>query len=261
MAKPTTVDQLTAGLHAQPYKFYKNSQSGRIAGSYTDLGQVPGIPGFFATPTISGVACDRNTIGAIAIPGVTAGKEQWLNSLSGFCSVAGTLIFHDRLVQYGGINGTLTTVQALGAVPLPRHASGVGVVPYLVYWASGGATSVSATISYTNQDGVAGRTSIIATPASSVLGQCVPYPLQGDSGCRSVQSIRLSATTGAASNIGLFLAHEKAVIGGVASEGKSQDWLALGMPEIEDGACLSAIQICSGATTGFSSYLLSLSDV
>jgi hypothetical protein len=262
VAKPTTVDQLTAGLHGQPYKFWKLSITAKGAGTYADLFQAGGIPGAGSAPAIAGAQCDRLTVGALQIPATTPGKETWLTALTGVCSNIGSLTLYDRLVHWGGLNGTLTTAQALGAVALPRHTDGVGVYPYLVYFAAGGATATTATISYTNQSGVAGRTASVSTPATATQGQVVPFPLQaGDQGCLSVQSVTLAATSGSPSNLGIFLAVEKAVIGGLAVENKDKDWLNLGMPKIQDGACLGLMELCSTTSTGLINYLLSLSDV
>jgi hypothetical protein len=69
------------------------------------------------------------------------------------------------------------------------------------------------TISYTNQDGVSGRTATIASfPATAVVGTLVLFWLQaGDRGIRSIESITLGTTYGGGS-ISLLLIRKLAEV-------------------------------------------------
>lgn len=265
MTQPTTVDQLTAGARRFPYDFYKAAATAKAAGSWTDYFILPGNPGAATAPTITGAQCNKDTVGAIPIGAVPATKEAWLTSLAGNCSTAAGLVLYDRLVHWGGINGTVATptAQSLGAIALPRYTDGVGVFPYLVFFSAVAHTTATATLSYTNTASVAGRTAAVTIPASPSLAQVLPFALQaGDLGCLSAQSITLSATTGVAGNIGLFLGRRLAKIGGVANQDfDPKDWLGLGMPNIVDGACLSFLQRNSGTSTGELDLSLTISDV
>jgi hypothetical protein len=263
MAQPNTVDQLTAGARRSPFEFYKPAVTAKAAGTFTDLFLHPGNPGAATAPSISGTACDRNTVGAIPMSAVPATKEAWLTSLAGNCSIACSVALYDRLVHWAGINGTLTTAQTLGAVALSRYTDGVGVFPYLEFWSAVAHTTTTLTISYTNTASVAGRTASVVIPASPSLGQTLPFPLQaGDMGCLSIQSAILTATTAQVGNIGIFLGRRLAKTGGAGNqEFPVKDWLSLGMPNVGDGACLSFLERVSTTSTGEIDLAFTLSDV
>ena len=87
--------------------------------------------------------------------------------------------------------------------------------------ATNAAVNNTATISYTNSAGVAGRTARLAVlagaqiPATAVIGTLVWFNLDaGDKGVRSIQSITLAVSLGAGS-ISLIIARDFADIGTV----------------------------------------------
>jgi hypothetical protein len=263
MAKPSTVDQLTAGLRTQPFDYLKPSISSRTAGTFCDMFLLAGYPGAMTTPSSAGAQCNTSTIGAMQIGAVPGGKQAWLAALSGATSQIGSLSLMDRLVHWGGLSGIVTTAQLLGAVVLPRFTDGVGVLPYLVFYTATGATTTTATILYTNELGVSGRSTSVTIPASPAASQCIPIPLvPGDRGCLSVQSVTLTASTGTAGNFGIYLARRHAKLGGGgAGQNLDKDWLQLGLPEIADGACLGFLLLCSTTSTGQVDLILNISDV
>jgi hypothetical protein len=113
------------------------------------------------------------------------------------------MLIYDRLWQNSGIVVTTTTAQAITPVAIPSRdvngaALGDGLEAWLeVYTATGnGAEVTTATISYTNTAGTAGRTGTIRSiPAAALVGTICPIALQsGDTGIRSIQSITLGAS-------------------------------------------------------------------
>jgi hypothetical protein len=258
MTQPQTYDQLTAGLRAQPYKYMKLSTASKAVG-YQDLIDNAGTPGPGVTPTVAGVAYNSASTGALPIGNNLATKECFLEALSGFAQNICYLQMIDRLVAWGGLSGIVVGAQALGAIALPRYVSGDGVMGYLKFWTGTGATAQTATVLYTNELGVSGRSTTVAIPANPTNGQMLPIPLvSGDKGMRSIQSVSLPATTGTAGNFGAVLAVPLASVSGQYFQA---NWLDLGLPKIQDGACLGFIELCSTTATGIVDLTLAFSDV
>lgn len=140
------------------------------------------------------------------------GHNLYLGQWIGMASLAGTVGLYDRLVETGGLSGTVSTAQTVNSAALPTRASGgAGVQLWIEWYTATGATQVTVTASYTNQSGTSGRTTpainFQATPNTSGNGHEIQQlPLQaGDTGVQSVQSVTLSGTTGTAGNFGITL--------------------------------------------------------
>lgn len=173
------------------------------------------------------------------------------------------IVIADRLSQQGGLVGNVATAQTtnLPTAALTRYTSGDGVWIGLEVYTVLGATEVMATISYTNQAGTAGRSGICrigggTRGAASYFG--VVALQAGDTGARSVESVTLSATTGAAGNFGVTLFRPLIpfpFVGGANGETlfpTAIDYMLGGgggaLPLIDPDACLWLIAMLNGAT-------------
>lgn len=249
-----SLDQLIAGLsRSQDLRIFKTPVTA-TAGRYASLWTLGTLPAPGSTPPAgSGEAPTKNTPGAFSFTNPAPGEKSYLGAASGAGHLAGSLIVLDRLVHTSGLVGNSAAVQAVNTVPLPARApaGGPGTI-WLEWYTSTGATSVNASASYTNQDGVAGRTTpLISLGATRRVAEMIPLPLQsGDSGVLSVQSVTLSASTGTAGNFGVTLARRIAEIPMVlGNTGFTLDALDLGMPEIADDACLMMAWLVAGTAT------------
>ena len=249
----TTLDQLLGAVN-QPKSFGKVSATAKGAGTFQSLWTTAGLPTAGVTPTTAaGVAPTSTTAGAIKFTNPVTGLS-YLSKVSSTHQTVGTLILYDRLVHTAALNATLTTAQTVNSAALTRNTSGEGVEIFLEFYTATGATASNVTVSYTNSDGVAGRTSVsVPMPVTPVAGQMLPIPLQsGDKGVRSIQSVTLSASTGTAGNFGITLVERIAEMPVcVAGGGIVLDPFALGLPKIEDNACLAFMVVCSTTSTGF----------
>jgi hypothetical protein len=154
-----------------------------------------------------------------------------------------------------GISTTTITPQVLTGTPTLRYAGGAGVQMYFVVTTPTGATtSPIPTISYTNQDGTAGRTSgsvqisvnlnppVLGTSPSGGITNRFPFvPLEGgDYGVRNAASVTMSGTQ-PAGVVALVLGRTIATIPSViASSWLRRDYV-MGMsllPRVHDDACL-----------------------
>jgi hypothetical protein len=250
----TTLDGIIGGVD-QLRSFGKASMTAKAAGTFQSLWTAAGLPTAGVAPVATTVSIPTSaTAGALPFSNPTGGMLTYLSKISNTQQNIGTLIAYDRLAHSALLSGIVATAQTVGGAALTRFTTGDDVELFLEVYATTGATQVNVTVSYTNESGTAGRTSastpFIATP---VAGQMLPIPLQsGDKGVRSVESVTLSATTGTAGSFGVTLVKriaEAPVI--IASGGIVLDPFALGLPQIQDNACLSLMMLCSTTSTGF----------
>jgi len=188
---------------------------------------------------------------------------QIANSTAGVTS-SGVVFICDRLSHQGGLVANIATTQTtnLPTAALPRYTSGDGVWIGLEVYTVLGATEVTATVSYTNQAGTSGRTGTCrigggTRGANQYLG--VVALQAGDTGARSVESVTLSITTGAAGNFGVTLFRPIVpfpFMGGANSETlfpTGIDYMLGGgcgaLPAIDPNACLWLIAMLNGATS------------
>lgn len=173
------------------------------------------------------------------------------------------IVIADRLSQQGGLVGNVATTQTtnLPTAALTRYTSGDGVWIGLEVYTVLGTTEVTATISYTNQAGTAGQSGICRI-GGSTRGAASYFGIvalqAGDTGARSVESVTLSATTGAVGNFGVTLFRPLTpfpFVGGASNETlfpTAIDYMLGGgggaLPLIDPDACLWLIATLNGAT-------------
>lgn len=249
----TSLDQLLAASN-QLKSFGKVSMTAKAAGTFQSLWTAAGLPAAGANPaSLAMVIPTGATAGALPFVNPETGLS-YISKISSSQQTIGTLILYDRIAHSSGLNGTLTTAQAVNGAALTRHTTGEDVELFLEVYTATGATASNVTISYTNSAGVAGRkTPAVAMQVTPVVGQMLPIPLQeGDTGIKSVQSVTLSASTATAGNFGITLVKRIAEIPiTVAGAGVVLDPFALGFPQIENNACLSMMVVTSTTSTGF----------
>lgn len=211
--------------------------------------------GTVTVPT-SPVTCDKTNPGAInaQLANYSPNSAYVLGGRFSNGLTRGSYILIDRLSHQGGLDGTLTTAQTtnLPTAALTRYTNGVGVMAAIVIYTAIGATASTFTVSYTNQAGVAGQTSvahIIGSSSYNAGGRLIPIPLaNGDTGIRSVESVTLSATTGTAGNFGIVLFRPIAMFAIDTLNPVVADLIsgcsAGGLEPISDDACLNLLQVC-----------------
>lgn len=106
-------------------------------------------------------------------------------------------------------------------------------------------------VTYTNQDGTAGRTTgTVAAPAALILGRMVQLPLQvGDTGVQSIQSIVATVAT-----VGTFNLHVMRRLWQgrvrINNDGDTHDFTKTGMPVVFDNSALRVIVYADSTSTG-----------
>ena len=186
---------------------FKVGTATEAAGQYYCFAKDSGAPGAWlpGTPGING----RNTNGTLSADagcisaGTPSSGVNYIRDISLAASQTGMFILADVLWVNTGLVVTTTTAQAITQPTLPARdnlgtTNGYGIgAGILVTTATTNASAITnMTLSYTNSEGIAGRTGTIASfPATAVIGTFVPFQLaQGDVGIRSIQSITLGTT-------------------------------------------------------------------
>ncbi len=251
------------------------------AGRWYDMSALGGTPiaNAWAGTALNWVTCTESTGNGTQIFGMRHGGDvstdtKHVLNASAITAVAtgvpGQLMLVDMQGYYPGINMNVATAQNLIGTPTLRYTNGVGVRAYLVITATSGATAHNIAMSYTDQDNNAGNTLPVTvsctasaiTPhithsgtAANNYGPFLPLA-SGDYGIRSVQSVTISAASGAGT-AALVLARPIFTIplttATVASE---RDFLNQipSLPRIYDGACLTWLYFAGAATAASTNF-------
>jgi hypothetical protein len=203
------------------YQWRKVPSQVTTAGYWFDLSLSPGNPvpkyWFDATPLIA-KSISQSTDGGLWHGPDTSPKQQYLRMTTAMSS-SGTglplpLVLCDYLLYYPSIDDSLTDTQVLdNTVTLPRYTDGKGV-QVIAVTVAGRTGGQSFYFTYTNSDGVSGRTSqIVNQNAISAIGTITTSSLStlsqsgnpfiglqsGDSGVRSIESVTMLGV-----DVGLF---------------------------------------------------------
>lgn len=250
----TTLDGALAGM--QPLRpFAKAATPTLVAGRPHSLWYLAGAPGpgTMNSTTSGGLALSSSSAlvnGQLPHYDPGAGNS-YLGRLSAGASQPGTLLLCDRLwhgsMVIGGavIAVTSTSAQTLTGVPawptrdVAGTANGDGVMIGVEVYAATGAGTPTLTMSYTNQEGTAGKsaTNLDAVVASSAVGAFYRMGLAaGATGVQSVQSLTLSATM-TSGNVGLVAYRILASLEITAANvSNAIDALTAGFQKIPNGA-------------------------
>lgn len=202
------------------YQWRKTPSQATTSGIYFDLSMSPGNPPpkyWFDAPPLIAKAIYQSTDGGLFHGADVSPEKKYLRIITSQANASTALpmsaILCDYLLYYPTVDDGITDPQVMdNTVTLPRYADGDGVMmmPITTAARTGGQQFV---VSYTNQNGVSGRTSATVTQNTSTLVGTVtgsntatanasnPFiPLQsGDSGVRSIESVTMLG-----SDVGLF---------------------------------------------------------
>jgi len=233
------------------------------AGRWADMSMGAGTPKYnayvgsqFAATPLTNAGNDGVYLGP--------GSDRYLAKV-GIHSTAATIapatfLLCDYLMHYPLIDGDDTAQQDLdNTAALPRYQSGNGV-RCMAVCTTPMTANVTCTVTYTNSDGIAGRSSTFNLLASSVVGCIVTTPsaanaaapfmplASGDKGIRSIEAITLAAGAGGffalvlvrpLAHINLREQNTFTEIEGLRQRGA--------LPSVKDGAYLNFIYTSNGS--------------
>ena len=244
----------------------KASIANAAAGQYHSLWRATGQPGQGAIPAAA-ANCNQSTVGGMRFSQQTAPSKSYLAYLEAACSVSAmTVEVHDRLMDRGGLNGTLTTAQTVGldfnGVTTDNMAERIGDADYsdiqwwLEWYTDTGSTAVTATVNVTYNDGTTGNltgVSLAATRRASFmqsLNGLIPAAAAGKF-IRAVNTVTLSASTAAAGNFGVTATRLRgSLFMPIANAKFSADWASLPINTIPNSACPFIVVLASTTFTG-----------
>lgn len=193
-----------------------------VAGGWYDYSMCPGSPPpqYYAAAPLTATTLTRSADGGIRHGGNVSPLQKYLRRVSFSCVTAGgvpqSFYMLDYLLFYPFVDmGTVDPQTMDNSQALTRYTDGAGVQMMAVLVAPHSVVGDSFVVSYTNQDGTAGRATPAHTMTTAVAvngtilttqtageGRNGPFmTLQsGDTGVRSVESVTCTAGT----DVGLF---------------------------------------------------------
>lgn len=235
--------------------WYCTSKDGGFPGAW-----LPGAPGLNGRATDGTSAADA---GCIPIKNPSVGAN-FLTGLDLASSVNHTHQFFDVLWVNTGLVVTTTTAQAITTPVLPPRdvngtTNGEGCMIAMLFTAAAtnAAVITNTTVSYTNSDGVPGRTATLSAivgsqiPATPVIGTLIWFNLQaGDKGVRSIQSVTLG-TSLATGSVSMMITRDLATIGTVIPNVSQSKQLKDPGIRLYNGSCVLHCNLSSATTTTF----------
>lgn len=254
-------------------EFVKNVTQVTTAGLWYDLTGAAGNPRakqWFDSAPLTAAQIRQSTDGGIFHGSNVSTATKYLRFLRAACASATPLpmplILCDYLLYYPTIEDGNTDPQTMdNTVTLPRYTDGVGVQMMAVTISSrtGGQ---SFTVSYTNSDGVSGRTTPAVvqnaaaapgtiTTAATATNNSPPTPFiplqDGDKGVRQIDSVQmLGADTGFFALV-LVRPIAQTIIRGIdAPYDKDMLLFASELERVQDDAYLSLLALPNGSLSG-----------
>lgn len=199
----TTRDQLiAAAANVQELTWFKSASRTTVAAQWFSMFDLAGNPGagvLAGTSVAAGVVPTDVTAGCPTINAFGGSNTGYISSVDFGSSVAGRIRLYDLLWKGGAY--TFSAAQALSAQPsyasrVPGGTDFKGTQIWLeCVTAFTGSQSIA--ITYTNQDGVTGRTTgTVATGVAPTVGRMFQMPLQtGDTGVQKIESVTSTVAT------------------------------------------------------------------
>lgn len=281
----TSLDDLISEISSgKSNRFDWNKITGAAAyaaGRWYDFSALGGTPvaNAWAGTALAWRSCNESTGNGTQIFGIPHGgnvspdTKHGLN-VSALTAVAtgvpSQLMLVDMQGYYPGISMNVATLQTLTGTPTLRYTNGDGIRASLVVVTTAGATAHNLSMTYTNQAGTGSRTLPVTvsctasaiTPhvthsgtAANNYGPFLPLA-SGDSGIQSVQSVQLSAASGAGTAALVLYKPLLTIPLVAASIATERDLLNQipSLPQIKDGACLTWLYFAGAATAASSNF-------
>lgn len=248
--------------------FMKTGTASDAAGYWYCTAKDGGFPGAWSpgTPGVNGRNTDGTTAadyGCIPIINPSVGAN-YLTELQLAAGVNHSHLFFDVLWVNTGLVVTTTTAQTVTMGALPARdvngtTNGEGCMIAMLFTAASTAASIitNTTVSYTNSDGVAGRTANIMgivgsqIPATPVIGTLIWFNLQaGDRGVRSIQSVTLgtSLVTG---SVSMMITRDIATIGTTIPNVTAQKIIGTPGIRLYNSTCMLHCALTAATTATF----------
>jgi hypothetical protein len=235
-----------------------------VAGQACSVFDLPGQPGagvLAATNATSGVIPTCADVGYPTLLPFAPGASGYFARLAFSSTVACRLSIYDRLWVAGAFpfNAGVT----LASQPAITRGTGRNVELW-IEWVTASTGTPVITVTYTNELGVAGRTTgAFSLGAAQIIGRCTQMPLQaGDNGVTKVESVTCTGATAGTFNVSLmrsFLADGVRVRS--ANDGDTLDMLSTGMQAIFDTCALYLMVTADSTNSGIPSFTAEIASL
>ena len=260
----TTRDGLIAALAAsQDITWVKTAARTTVAATWFSLFDIAGNPGagtLAGTSTTAGVVPDDSTAGCPPINTFGGGATGYIGTLDFGSSVASRFRIYDMLWK-GGAYAFNASV-SLSSQPSYSARIPGGDYKGTQIWletvtAFTGNQSIAVT--YTNQDGVAGRTTgTIATGVAPTVGRMRQLPLQdGDTGVQKIESVTSTVATVGTFNV-LVLRYLASGRIRINNDGDTKGPDKLGLPIVYDTSALFVMVATDSTSSGVPELQISI---
>jgi hypothetical protein len=264
----TTLDGLVAALAAstrQVAVINKASISTQATSGYSSLWRATGTPAQGSIPAGAAICSDATTGALIDFTAATGGEAVYLAHVALLNATNSSMNFelHDRLAHMGGLSGVTTGNQTVSVdvtgtsnnLAARRGATGyVDVLWWAEIYTDIGTTGQTCTVTYTNAGGTSGQTTTFTLGGASPANQdSRMFPIIGANGekIQSIQTVSIGTTTGTAGSWGITATRKLTSINTpLINNFTVADWAKLGLPRIENEACLFGINLCGTTSTG-----------
>lgn len=259
----SNLDQLIAAQNqrVQIIKTATRTSIAAIPFSVFDLAGSPGAGTLAGTSTTAGVVPTDATTGHPVLNAFPGGATGYLAGVQFGSTLAGRLHLFDRLWKGGAyaFNAAVTlSAQPSYSSRVPGGTDFKGTEIWLeTVTAFTGSQSIAVT--YTNQDGVTGRTTgTIATGVAPTVGRMLQLPLQsGDTGVQKIESVTSTVSTAGTFNVLVMRRLWSGRIT-VANGGDAHDFAKTGMPEVFADSALVAVVQSDTTSTGIPELFLEI---
>lgn len=260
-----TLDQLI-GAAKQRVPLKKTSTRTTVANAWFSVFDVAGDPGagtLAGTSTTAGVVPTDATAGCPTINAFGGGAIGYLANVDFANSVASRLMIADMLFKAGAYsfnsNVTLSAQPSYSSrVPGGTDFTNTEIWVETVTAFTG---NLSIAVTYTNQDGTAGRTTgTVATGVAPTLGRMILLPLQaGDSGVQKIESVVASVATVGTFNV---LVLRPLWTGRVvaANFADLHDYLRVGMPQVFADSALVQLVAADSTSSGLPEIMTTIAN-
>ena len=261
----TSLDQLIAAPK-QRVVFHKTASRTSVATIPFSVFDIAGNPsgGTLAIGnTTTGIVPTKILAGYPTINAFAGGAIGYISALQFGSSVACRLNLFDCLFSAGAFAfnaaATLSTQPSYAArVPNGTNFNGTEIWIEAVTAFTG---NQSIAVTYTNQDGVTGRTTgTIATGVAPIVGRMLQLTLQaGDTGVQKIESVTSTVSTAGTFNVHVMRRLWSGRVR-IANDGDNHDFLKIGMPQVFADSALRLVVTADSAATGIHELLIDIAN-
>lgn len=230
--------------------------------SIFDVAGNPGAGVLNVGNTANGLVHDDTVVGYNPVNQFQAAALGYITKVEFACTVPSWIDLYDRVFVAGAYSFN-------AAVALANQPSFAARIPGLDYkglqlWVetvTAFTGNLSIAVTYTNQDGVAARTTgVVATGVAPTLGRCIPLPLQsGDSGIQKIESVTATVATVGTFNIMVLRPLWSGRITGFNS-GDVHDLLRTGMPQVYDTSAFYVLITADSTSSGVPELMIEVAS-